>query len=101
MKLVTYEMYGKSKVGVLEDDYVIDIRKTRKHQLVSLGLSVKKSMSQAYCEIPDSMTLFIEGGENTLKIAEECVTYAKRNRKLGEIIHPLVEVKLRAPKRLS
>lgn len=97
MRLATFVVGGRERVGALEGDKVIDLREARALQLSSRGLSVEEAAQRARIEVPDCMVGFIEGGGETLSIARESLDFAVENMGLGEAAYPLMDVKLRAP----
>jgi len=97
MKLVRFITNNKIKVGALTGDYVIDLREARSLQLLSFGLSIEDALQRGYDEISDCMIDFIEGGEETLKIAREATDFAMKNTDYRKVKHLLKDVKLLAP----
>ena len=97
MKLVTFAVNGVEKIGSLNLDRVVDLREARAIQLLSLGYSIEDSMDKAYHEIPEGMINFIEGGVETLAIANEAEEFALKNQDFNKIIYSLKDVKLKSP----
>ncbi len=97
MKLVRFSVNNKEKIGVLAGDYVVDLREARSLQWLSLGLSVDEVIQKVHKEIPDRMISFIEGGEETLAIAQEATDFVMNNPKFGKAKYFLKEVKLLVP----
>lgn len=97
MKLVRFSVNNKEKIGVLAGDYVVDLREARSLQWLSLGLSVDEVIQKVHKEIPDRMISFIEGGEETLAIAQEATDFVMNNPNFGKAKYFLKEVKLLVP----
>jgi len=97
MKLVRFSVNNKEKIGVLAGDYVVDLREARSLQWLSLGLSVDEVIQKVHKEIPDRMISFIEGGEETIAIAQEATDFVMNNPKFGKAKYFLKEVKLLVP----
>ena len=97
MKLVRFSVNNKEKIGGLAGDYVVDLREARSLQWLSLGLSIEEAIQKGYKEIPDRMINFIEGGEDTLAIAQEAIDFVMKKPIFGKARYFLKEVKLLAP----
>jgi acylpyruvate hydrolase len=97
MKLVRFCINYIEKIGALEGDYVVDLREARSLQLLSLGLSIEESIQKGWKEIPDFMIGFIEGGEETLAIAQEATDFVLKNPDFGKAKYLLKDIKLLAP----
>jgi len=97
MRLVTFILKNKEKVGSLKGDFVVDLKEARTLQLISQGFSVECAIEMASSDIPPDMVSFIEGGEETLSIARETEKYILKKMGLGNAMYPIRDVKLRAP----
>jgi acylpyruvate hydrolase len=97
MKLVTYSCDGEERVGALDKDHVIDLREACTLSLMSQGRSVEDALQRASQEIPRHIIDFIEGGQKTLMMASHGLQFVLKNEGFGKAVHPLGNVKLRAP----
>lgn len=97
MKLVRFSVKNKEKIGVLERDYVVDLREARSLHLISLGFSLEEAFQKGLKEIPDCMLDFLEGGEVTLTLAREAKDFVMKNPEFGKAKYLLKDVKLLAP----
>jgi len=97
MKLVTFQQDGNERIGLLDDDHVIDLREAHTLSLISRGLSIGDAIQRANQETPDSMIGMIEGGEQALDIARDSLQFITKNDKFGKAVHSLRDVKIKAP----
>jgi len=97
MKFVTFEVEGKTGIGVVVGNSVIDLAAAG----ISYFSKVKKvpNAQQVACEtVPLSMVEFITAGEPALNAAREIVKYVEgRNFDVLGAVFPLEKVKLKAP----
>jgi 2-keto-4-pentenoate hydratase/2-oxohepta-3-ene-1,7-dioic acid hydratase in catechol pathway len=96
MKLVTFEVKGESKVGVVtkSGEAVLDLRPTVAEVLGAKG--VIRAKDQARFWIPDDMAGFLEGEDNSLELAHEAYERFGDDDE-GGYSYKLSEVKLKAP----
>jgi acylpyruvate hydrolase len=97
VKLVTFVVNGVEKIGSLKRDRVVDLKEARTIQLLSLRHSIDDSIDRVCHEIPGGMIEFIEGGAETLAVANEAEEFALKNKGFNKIIYSLNEIKLKAP----
>jgi len=97
VKLVTFVVDDRQRVGILKGEHVIDLREARTLQLLSEGSSVEEAAQRACGEVPDCMISFIRGGRETMAVAGESVEFAVENMGFGKVVYSLRDVKLRAP----
>ena len=92
MRLVTYEVGGKSLLGVILAGKVYDLQKSYAALLKEQGNTLAEKVSAV--RIPSTMVAFIEGGEKALAAAKETVAYLEKTQLPGI---DLFDVKLKAP----
>jgi 2-keto-4-pentenoate hydratase/2-oxohepta-3-ene-1,7-dioic acid hydratase in catechol pathway len=97
MKLVTFELNGNERVGLLDRDRVIDLREAHTLSLISQGLSIGDAVQRSSQEIPACMISLIERGHQALEIARDSLHFITKNDGFGNAVHPLRDVKLKAP----
>lgn len=106
MKLVTFKireyLHFNSRIGVVKEDFVVDLTSTYAALLQSKGRS--RPYEIASTVIPFDMIRFLEGGDESTSAAREAVSFISRleigERKgvLGEnLAYPLSSVKLLPP----
>lgn len=95
MKLVTFTQAGKSRIGALENNKVIDLNEAFIAQLKSEGSYRAEKIATAY--IPTDMAGFLQGGEKSLELAKESVQFALHNESDVPLVFNVDEVKLEAP----
>lgn len=97
MKLITFTHAGKARIGMLEDNKVVDLNESFIAKLKADGKYRAKQIAEAY--IPTDMRGFLEGGDESLEFAKASAEFALKNENVNGI--PLVfnrdEVKLEAP----
>lgn len=92
MRLVTYEVGGKSSLGVIFAGKIYDLRKSYAALLKEQGNILAEKI--AAVRIPSTMIAFIEGGEKALAAAKETLKYLEKSQLPG---FDLFDVKLKAP----
>jgi len=97
VKLVTFVLNGRERVGSLHGEQAIDLREARILQLSSQGLPLEEARSRAHVDLPDSMLSLIEGGEEALAVARAGHQFAVKHMNSSGISHSLSSVKLKAP----
>ena len=101
MKLCTFEIDGKERVGAaFQDHQILDINLALAKRLAHQGSTRAYEMADAI--IPPSMIDFIKGGPPTLQAAREAIENFHHERdttgpKGERIFHPMTEVHIHAP----
>ncbi|MDR7079407.1 acylpyruvate hydrolase [Neobacillus niacini] len=98
MKLITYTANGYSRIGAItNDDKIIDLNYAYQAQLQSEGKYRFKEIAEAF--VPSEMEVFLQGGKESIEIAQNAVNYALENSDTYQ--HKLIfnkdEVKIEAP----
>lgn len=97
MRYVTFEVEGRERIGVVENERVVDLTAA-----FTSYLAAKKGLLNAEQEaqrvLPPSMLRFLWNGEEAIAAAETAVEYV-RGRKFDVLgaVFPLSRVKLKAP----
>lgn len=99
MKLVTFTHQGFTRIGALleQTNKVVDLNYAYQALLKDQGKYRYEKIAEAY--IPANMTEFLQGGKESLSIAEEAVQYVLTNENVfnHELIHDFDDVKIEAP----
>lgn len=77
MKLVTFQVHTEQRVGALIGDKVVDLNSA--YALKLKEQCVLSPRRKADALIPNCMIGFLEGGKESLKVAEEALTYIEKN----------------------
>ncbi len=96
MKLVTFAVAGRDRVGAVVDAGVVDLNAAYAAALAADG--DRESADKADQALPAEMLAFIRGGANALVAAEEALRFAREHRfDVPGAVFPLERVRLRAP----
>ncbi|MDF2682220.1 MAG: 2-hydroxyhepta-2,4-diene,7-dioate isomerase [Brevibacillus sp.] len=97
MRFVHFRNEGNVRLGVVEDEQVIDLNRAFVSYLESMGKLRAKQIAEAY--IPSDMVGFLQGGSESLALAKEAVAFAKNEGRPSDkrLAYPLSDVKLEAP----
>ncbi|WP_110926582.1 fumarylacetoacetate hydrolase family protein [Bacillus massiliglaciei] len=97
MKLVTFRREGYTRIGAVQDQQVIDLNYACQAKLESEGKLRFEFIAEAF--VPADMEGFLQGGDESLSMAEESVRFALANRESFRhpLIHRLEDVKIEAP----
>ena len=95
VKLVTFTHKGKTRIGALENDKVIDLNAAFYKHLQAKGEVRAKQITEAY--IPTDMVGFIEGGKTSMDYAKETIEFALNNSEEAEYVLNANDVRLEAP----
>jgi acylpyruvate hydrolase len=95
MKLVTFTHNGESRIAAIENRKLIDLHAAFKAKLTAEGKLRAAQIAEAY--IPKDMNGFLQGGIESLKLAQESVAYAVMNESPVKLIFEEDEVKIEAP----
>jgi acylpyruvate hydrolase len=97
VRLVNYYHQGEIRTGSVVDNKVIDLNYAYEHLLHSKGYLRAKQIAEAF--VPSNMIEFLKGGNESLSIAKEAVSFilSSENYSNLKLIHSLSEVKLDAP----
>ena len=98
MKLVTFNINGYSRIGAItEENKVIDLNYAYQAKLQTEGKYRYQEIAEAF--IPSQMKAFLQGGRDSIEIANSVVDFALNNS--IEFKHQIVfdrdEVKIEAP----
>lgn len=98
MKLITFSYEGiKKRVGALVNEKVIDLHVAYRSLLTAEGKIRAKEIAHAF--VPKDMTGFLQGGNESVKLAEKAIEYALEQISFNDyrLIYNLDEVKVEAP----
>ncbi|PGZ98580.1 2-hydroxyhepta-2,4-diene-1,7-dioate isomerase [Bacillus pseudomycoides] len=98
MKLVTFSRESiKQRVGAIVNEGVIDLHVAYKSLLVSEGKIRAQKIADAF--VPADMTGFLQGGKESLELAQHAIDYALENKTDNgyRLVYDLNEVKVEAP----
>jgi acylpyruvate hydrolase len=100
MRLVTFELQGRNRLGAEQDGHVIDLH--RGYALLLASRGVADFQGQADRELPADMRGFLDLWDQSVSRAKEVLTFAQGIRAGGgpmvqAILQPLQAVRLRAP----
>jgi acylpyruvate hydrolase len=96
MKLVTYSWKGRSALGALSNDRVVDL-----HRAYVAALCQERNedeLAVANLRVPGDLLGLLRGGETSLAAARRALHYVEEEAKQTEhLCHPLEKVELLAP----
>jgi acylpyruvate hydrolase len=100
MRLVTFELQGRNRLGAEQDGHVIDLN--RGYALLLASRGVADFQGQADRELPADMRGFLDLWDQSVSRVKEVLTFAQGIRAGGgpmvqAILMPLQAVRLRAP----
>lgn len=99
MKLVTFTKDGYTRTGAIlsEQNKVVDLNYAYQALLKSQKKYRYEQIAEAY--IPADMNGFLQGGKESLSIAEEAISFALKNENAfkHKLIHNVEDVKIEAP----
>lgn len=100
MRLVTFELQGRNRLGAEQDGHVIDLN--RGYALLLASRGVADFQGQADRELPADMRGFLDLWDQSVSRAKEVLTFAQGIRAGGgpmvqAILQPLQAVRVRAP----
>jgi acylpyruvate hydrolase len=98
MKLVTYSREGNTRIGALVlNNKVVDLNFAFQALLENEGKIRSRQIAEAY--IPSEMQGFLQGGKESLCLAEKAIDFALSAHRDSsyKLIHALEDVKLEAP----
>jgi len=98
MKLVTFSREGMThRVGAIVNDEIIDLHVAYKSLLASEGKIRAQQIADAF--VPADMTGFLQGGKESLELAQNAIDYAVENKTDNgyRLVYDLNEVKVEAP----
>lgn len=100
MRLVTFEVGSKRRIGTLLEDKIIDLTVAYFSLLCDQGCP--NALETAATKIPPDIICFLEGGADSLDAAMEALNYVKEKPNLKEskgqrVFYEKREVKLKAP----
>jgi acylpyruvate hydrolase len=95
MKLITFTHNGKSRIGAIENEKIIDLHASFEVKLATEGKLRAAQLAEAY--IPEDMTSFLQGGKESLDLAQESISFALENKSDIQLVFNKDEVKIEAP----
>lgn len=98
MKLITFSREGiTQRVGAIVNEAVIDLHVAYKSLLTSEGKIRAEQIADAF--VPADMTGFLQGGNESVKLAKKAIEYALENKTDNgyRLVYDLNEVKVEAP----
>lgn len=98
MKLITFSREGiTQRVGAIINEAVIDLHVAYKSLLTSEGKIRAEQIADAF--VPADMTGFLQGGNESVKLAKKAIEYALENKTDNgyRLVYDLNEVKVEAP----
>lgn len=95
MKLVTFTQNGFTRIGAVEGEQVIDLNAAFKAKLEAEGKIRAEKIAEAY--IPADMEGFLQGGKESLALANEAVQYALNHESAVQLVFGKADVKIGAP----
>src|SRR5690348_5507108 len=97
MKLVTFSREGiTQRVGAIVNEEVIDLNVAYKSLLASEGKIRAQQIADAF--VPADMTGFLQGGRESMELAQNAIEYAVENKADNgyRLVYDLNEVKVEA-----
>ncbi|MGE7544410.1 fumarylacetoacetate hydrolase family protein [Sporosarcina newyorkensis] len=98
MKLITFTTAGHSRIGALENEgKVVDLNYAYQALLKSQNKYRYKEIAEAF--VPTKMEGFLQGGKESMRIAQEAIAYALANQDSFEhqLVYEKSAVKVEAP----
>ncbi len=98
MKLVTFSSHGFKRIGAIyPNKVVVDLNYAYQALLESEGKLRSEQIADAY--VPATMEEFLQGGNESLSIAQKAADYAINNRDSfrHKLVHEIKNIKLEAP----
>jgi acylpyruvate hydrolase len=96
MKLVTFALAGRDRVGAVVDEHVVDLDAAYAAALAANG--DRESADKADQTLPAEMLAFIRGGANAMLAAREALRFVREQSfDVPGAVFPLERVRLRAP----
>ena len=98
MKLGSFEVGGKKRMGAFENEWVIDLRAAYRSLLTEKGMSDPEVRTDS--QLPTDMISFTEKNEVSVPAAKEAIDYVrKKDYRVSGCVHPLSQVTFRASHR--
>ena len=98
MKLGSFEIGGKRRLGAFEDEWGVDLNGTYRSLLAERGISDPEG--RADFELPPDLISFIGRNEAALSVAKEVLDYARdKDYQVPGCVHSLSEITFRASHR--
>lgn len=97
MKLITFSREGNYRIGAIVDEKIVDLNLAYQAQLESEGKIRAKQIAEAF--VPSDMTGFLQGGKESLELAQKAIDFALSNQKEDgyKLVHNVNSVKVEAP----
>jgi acylpyruvate hydrolase len=97
MKLITFRHNGVSRIGAIHQEEVVDLHASYKALLAFEGKIRAREIAEAF--VPTDMTGFLQGGKESLELANKSIEFAVVNREDAgyPLVYALDEVKVEAP----
>ncbi|HZG84561.1 fumarylacetoacetate hydrolase family protein [Paenibacillus sp.] len=97
MKLISYRYEGHTRIGIIQEEQVIDLHYAYRTMLEAEGAIRAAHIAEAF--VPANMTEFLQGGEQSMKLARQAVDFIRTYN--GSVkyktVHAVCEVKIEAP----
>lgn len=98
MKLGTFEISGRKRLGAFEEDWAVDLPAAYTAFLAAAGRADAESAADA--AVPGSLLGFIEKNQTALPAARQALEFVReKNYALPGCVYPLGQVSFRAPLR--
>ena len=99
MRLATVSVEGEQRIAAVINEEYIDLNKACELYFESKGQYRAKQIAEAY--IPPNMIGFLQGGEESMKLAKESIEYVQNNdfseQDKRNLYYTGLNVKLEAP----
>jgi acylpyruvate hydrolase len=97
LKLVSFTKDGITRIGVMENENVIDLNAAYCSLLESEGKLRAEKIAEAF--VPGEMTEFLQGGSESIEEAKKAAAYARNNVEVKgrKLVYSVSDVKIEAP----
>lgn len=97
MKLISYSYEGQKRIGVIQEEQVIDLNYAYRTMLEAEGAIRSVPIAEAF--VPANMVEFLQGGEQSMELARQAVDFVHTNADPVnyKVFHNVSEVKVEAP----
>lgn len=98
MKLGTFEISGRKRLGAFEEDWAVDLSAAYSAFLAAKGVSEPEKRADA--ELPNEMVRFISQNEISLPAARKAIDFVReKNFQVPGCVYPLSQITFRASHR--
>jgi acylpyruvate hydrolase len=97
MKLISYRYEGHMRIGIIQEEQVIDLNSAYRTMLEAEGAIRAAQIAEAF--VPANMVEFLQGGEQSMKLARQAVDFVQNHADSAKykVFHHVSEVKIEAP----